>query len=299
MVSVIVCTHNRAHRLEQTLNSLQQMTVPADLAWELIIVDNNSSDNTKEVMDSFIDKSSLHVKYVIERNQGVSHARNMGIQEANGDIIAFTDDDCIVDRYWITSILKEFHSDESIAGIGGRVLLYNKMDRPISIRVHAERTILPSTDRILKLMIGCNMAFARPVFDEVGIFDTDFGVGSRFASSEDLDFLYRVYKKGLKIVYSPDILVYHNHGRRSDEQIKSLMQGYAIGRGAFYCKYILRGDKDIVYFAYEEMMSLLKGMMKRLIKGQSSTNQRVFLTAILVGFLHRLIKYKLNSRTKF
>jgi glycosyltransferase involved in cell wall biosynthesis len=298
---VIVCTHNRAHSLEQTLNSLQQMTVPVDLAWELIIVDNNSNDNTKDVIDSFIDKSFLHVKYVIERNQGVSHARNMGIQEASGHIIAFTDDDCVVDRYWIMSISKEFHADESIAGIGGRVLLYNKMDRPVSIRVHEEKTILSSTDRILKLMIGCNMAFARSVFDEIGIFDTDFGVGSRFASSEDLDFLYRVYKKGLKIVYSPDILVYHNHGRRSDEQIKSLMKGYAVGRGAFYCKYILMGDKDIRRFAYEETISLLKGMMKRRIKGQSSTNQRLFFTAILIGFMHRLMKiqYKLNSGAKF
>src|SRR5919109_2420377 len=107
MISVIVCTHNRAHRLEQTLNSLQQMTVPVDLAWELIIVDNNSNDNTKEVIDSFINKSSLHVKYVIERHQGISHARNMGIREARGHIIAFTDDDCIVDRYWITAISKE------------------------------------------------------------------------------------------------------------------------------------------------------------------------------------------------
>jgi glycosyltransferase involved in cell wall biosynthesis len=301
MVSVIVCTHNRAHRLEQTLNSLQQMMVLVDLAWELIIVDNNSSDNTKEVIDSFINKSSLHVKYVVERDQGISHARNMGIQEASGHIIAFTDDDCIVDRYWITSISKEFHKDESIAGIGGRVLLYDKMDRPVSIRVHEERTILSSADRILKLMIGCNMAFARPVFDEIGIFDTDFGVGSRFASSEDLDFLYRVYKKGLKIVYSPDILVYHNHGRRNDEQIKSLMQGYAVGRGAFYCKYILRGDKDIIHFACKEMISLLKGMMKRLINGQSSTNQRLFFTAILGGFMYRLIKikYRLNTGRKF
>jgi glycosyltransferase involved in cell wall biosynthesis len=297
MVSVIVCTRNRAHRLEQTLNSLQQMTVPVDLAWELIIVDNNSSDNTKEVIDSFMNKSSLKVKYVIERDQGLSRARNMGIQEASGNIIAFTDDDCIVDRYWITSISKEFHADESIAGIGGRVLLYNKMDRPVSIRVHEERTILSSTDRILKLMIGCNIAFARSVFDQIGMFDTDFGAGSRFASTEDLDFLYRVYKKGLKIVYSPDILVHHNHGRRNDEQIKSLMHGYAVGRGAFYCKYILGGDKDIIHFACSQMTSLLKGIIKRFIKGQSSVNQRLFFVSILIGFMYRLIniKYKIKN----
>jgi hypothetical protein len=104
----------------------------------------------------------------------------------------------------------------------------------------------------------------------------------------------------LKIVYSPDILVYHNHGRRSDEHIKSLRRGYAVGRGAFYCKYILRGDKDIIHFACKERISLLKGMIKRLIKGQSSTNQRLFFAAILVGFMYRLIriKYKLNSTTK-
>ena len=276
------------------------MTVPVDLSWELIIVDNNSSDNTKEVIDSFLNKSSLNVKYVIEKHRGLSHARNTGIQEASGNIIAFTDDDCIVDRYWITSISKEFHSDESIAGIGGRVLLYNKMDRPVSIRVHEEREILSSTDRIVNLMIGCNMAFARPVFDEIGIFDTDFGAGSRFASTEDLDFLYRVYKKGLKIIYSPDILVYHNHGRRNDEQIRLVMKGYAVGRGAFYCKYILLGDKDIIRFAYSEISSLIKGIMKRLIMGQSSANQRLFFTSILIGFMFRLmqIKYEPNNNTK-
>jgi GT2 family glycosyltransferase len=300
MVSVIVCTHNRAHRLEQTLNSLQQMTVPFDLLCELIIVDNNSSDNTKEVIDNFRNKSSLNIKYVFERGQGLSRARNMGIQEASGNIIAFTDDDCIVDRYWITSISKAFHTDESIAGIGGRVLLYNKMDRPISIRIYEERATISSTDRIIKLMIGCNMAFARPVFDEIGLFDTDFGAGTRFASTEDFDFLYRVYKRGLKIIYSPDVLVYHNHGRRNDEQIRSLIKGYAVGRGAFYCKYILMADKDVTHFACSEISSLIIGMIKRFVKGQSSTNQRLFLRSILVGFMYRLVKIRseVNAGTK-
>jgi GT2 family glycosyltransferase len=294
---VIVCTHNRAHRLEQTLNSLQQMTVPFNLPWELIIVDNNSSDDTKEVIDNFVNKSSLNIKYVFERGQGLSRARNMGIQEASGNIIAFTDDDCIVDQYWITSISKEFHADESIVGIGGRVLLYNKMDRPISIRVYEERDILSSTDRIFKLMIGCNMAFARRVFDEIGLFDTDFGAGTRFASMEDIDFLYRVYKKGLKIIYSPDVLVYHNHGRRNDEQIESLNKGYTVGRGAFYAKYILMADKDVIHFACSEISSLIKGMIKRFLKGQSSTKQRLIFRSILLGFMCRLVKINYEPNT--
>ena len=288
MISVVVCTHNRAYRLEQTLKSLQEMTVPVGLSWELIIVDNNSSDNTKEVIGNFIDKFDLNVKYVVERQQGLSYARNMGVHEASGTIIAFTDDDCIVDRYWITSISKEFHSDESIAGIGGCVELYNKMDRPVSIRAHKGKMILSSIDRLFNLIIGCNMAFARPVFDEIGGFDTDFGAGTRFASTEDIDFLYRTYKKGLKIVYSPDVLVYHNHGRRSDEQIKALYKGYAIGRGAFYCKHILMADKTVFHLAYSELSSLIKQIIKRSIKGQLTANQRLFFIYIIIGFICRL-----------
>jgi glycosyltransferase involved in cell wall biosynthesis len=290
MISVVVCTHNRAYRLGQTLKSLQEMAVPVGLPWELIIVDNNSNDSTEQVINNFTNKFDLNVKYVAERRQGLSYARNMGVQEASGAIIAFTDDDCIVDRHWIASISKEFHSDASIAGIGGRVELYNKLDRPVSIRVHKEKMILSSIDRLFNLIIGCNMAFVRPVFDEIGMFDTDFGAGSRLASSEDIDFLYRAYKKGLKIIYSPDVLVYHNHGRRSDKQIKALYKGYAIGRGAFYCKHILMTDKAVLHLAYSELASLIKRIIKRLINGQLTVYQRIFFVYIILGFMYRLKK---------
>jgi glycosyltransferase involved in cell wall biosynthesis len=292
MISVIVCTYNRAHRLEQTLKSLQEMAVPVGLPWELIIVDNNSSDNTQEIVDGFINKPDLNAKYITERHQGISYARNIGIQESSGNIIAFTDDDCIVDRHWIASISRGFQSGESISGIGGRVELYNKMDRPVSVRIYREKMTLSSIDRLFNLIIGCNMAFARHVFDEVGMFDTDFGVGTKFASAEDSDFLYRAYKKGLKVIYSPDILVYHNHGRRNDEQINQLYKGYAIGHGAFYCKYILMADKEVLRLACSEVSSLMKQIAKRSIKGQSSARQRLFLISIVVGFMYRLIMTK-------
>jgi glycosyltransferase involved in cell wall biosynthesis len=292
MISVIVCTRNRAHRLEQTLKSLQVMAAPVDLPWELIIVDNNSSDNTKEVIDGFTKESNVNIKSVVERHQGLAHARNMGVYKSSGNILAFTDDDCIVDRHWITSILKEFQSGELISGIGGRVELYDTMDRRVSIRVCKEKTVFDSVDRIFNLIIGCNMAFARSVFDKVGMFDTDFGAGTRLAAAEDSDFLYRAYKEGLKIIYSPDVLVYHNHGRKSDEQIRELYKGYAIGHGAFYCKYILRADKEVFHLACSEVLSLIKQTIKRFANRQSSTHQRLFLRSIATGFLYRLVKIK-------
>src|SRR5215475_13817911 len=292
MISVIVCTYNRAYRLEQTLKSLQEMEVPCGLPGELIIVDNNSSNNTKKIVDDFINKLDLNAKYITERHQGLSYARNIGIQESAGDIIAFTDDDCIVDRHWITSISRGFQSGKAIAGIGGRVELYNQMDKPVSVRTYREKMTLSSIDRLFNLIIGCNMAFARYVFDEVGMFDTDFGVGAKFASAEDSDFLYRAYKRGLKIIYSPDVLVYHNHGRRNDEQINELYKGYAIGHGAFYCKYILMADKEVLRLACCEVSSLVKQIVKRSVNGQSSARQILFLVSIVLGFMYRLIRIK-------
>jgi GT2 family glycosyltransferase len=134
------------------------------------------------------------------------------------------------------------------------------------------------------------MAFSRRVFDEVGMFDIDFGAGTWSASSEDSDLLYRVYKKGLKVIYYPDVLVYHNHGRRTISQVKSLNKGYAKGRGAFYCKYILMGDIGVFKLAYSEIFSLIKRIIKGAFKGGSSGKQRLILTAILTGFTGKLIK---------
>jgi glycosyltransferase involved in cell wall biosynthesis len=290
MISVLVCTRNRSHSLQQTLKSLQEMVVPIGLPWELIIVDNNSSDNTRETAKNFIHNSDLNVKYVMEINRGLSHARNRGIEESRGKIIAFTDDDCIVNQDWLTAIAKNFSSDASLFGIGGRVELYNQTDIPVSIRRCNEQVIFSSIDKIFSLIIGCNMAFSRQAFDIVGMFDIDFGAGTRFASAEDSDFLYRIYKKGLKITYYPDVVVYHNHGRRNNSQIKSLNEGYAKGRGAFYCKYILMGDMGIFRLAYSEILFLMKVITKKIINGQSSAKQRLVFMSILSGFMCRLIK---------
>ena len=95
-ISVVIPTFNRAEILREALISLAKQT---RLPEEVVIVDNNSSDNTKEVAESF--SPQLNIKYVMERTQGTSTARNTGIKSASGDIIAFIDDDCLADREWL------------------------------------------------------------------------------------------------------------------------------------------------------------------------------------------------------
>lgn len=287
-ISVVICTRNRAESLKKTLDSLRAMDVP-DFSWELIVVDNNSTDNTREIVDEYKIKSGLNVVYVFEKKRGLANARNAGIKKAKGEIIAFTDDDVIVDKNWLSCIVNEFESDSSISLMGGRVELYDPNDQPVTIRTLKERRYFTSLDQLFSLIPGCNMAFRRTVLEALKNFDPSFGAGTRLQSAEDSDFFYRAYKRGFRMAYSPDFLVYHNHGRRTEEQVHRLKKGYVIGRGAFYCKYILRGNIEIMKMALQEFRSLLKGFIKNLILFRATYMQRMMMYALLTGIIYRIL----------
>src|SRR5262249_1481610 len=133
-ISVIVCTRNRCHKLARALRSIDSAKIPANIAAELIVVDNNSSDRTREVVAEFSRESNIPVRYVVETSQGLCFARNRGIQESSAEILAFTDDDCVADANWITNISNAFLEAPNLAVVGGRVDLYSQDDRPVSIR---------------------------------------------------------------------------------------------------------------------------------------------------------------------
>ena len=178
-ISVIICTYNRAESLKRALNSIIEMSVPEDLSWELIIVDNNSSDNTKEVVEKFKTESGLNVSYVFEKEQGLSNARNRGVKEAKGEIIAFIDDDVIVDRNWLINIHKAFEIYNPVV-IGGKVLIHiespvpkwfsNAVSDPLGGFDRGDNIIVADNQYNGMIGIGANMSFKREIFDKVGFF---------------------------------------------------------------------------------------------------------------------------------
>ncbi len=115
-VSVVIATCNRASWLQDTLLSLTAQTRPPD---EVVVVDNGSEDTTKEVISSFGDR--LNIKYIYEAVRGIPYARNRGIRNASGDIIAFIDDDCIADENWLKYIEIPFIRDPNVGAVGGLV----------------------------------------------------------------------------------------------------------------------------------------------------------------------------------
>lgn len=118
-VTIAICTWNRAELLRQTLQSLLQMTVPNDLDWEIVLVNNNCTDHTSEVIASF--RSRLPLRDVVEPLQGHSHSRNRAISESHGDYIVWTDDDVVVDKDWLTAYLVAFRQQPEASFWGGSI----------------------------------------------------------------------------------------------------------------------------------------------------------------------------------
>jgi GT2 family glycosyltransferase len=250
-VSVIVCTYNRCEKLRRSLEAIAAAALASEIPVEMIVVDNNSSDATEAVVEAFARASPIPVRRVLESSQGLSYARNRGIREAQGDIIAFTDDDCIADPGWIAAIAKEFAAAPEVMIVGGRVDLHAPEDRPVTIRPIDERVRYSSADQIYGHIIGCNMTFRRRLVDRIGGFDP--ALGDRYGvTADDIDFAYRALRSGAGIVFAPDARVRHDHGRRTDAEIARLQRTYLRGRGAFYLKHAWR-DRRILKHLYWEL----------------------------------------------
>ena len=103
-ICVILCTYNRASRLAEALKSIMASALPADVEWKILVVDNNSTDQTRNVATEFCDRYPSRFRYLFEPRQGKSHALNAALQESRAEILAFTDDDVTVEPEWLRNL---------------------------------------------------------------------------------------------------------------------------------------------------------------------------------------------------
>lgn len=221
-VTIVLCTYNRAASLRLTLASLAAQITPADLTWDLLVVDNNSTDATRRVIDDFIATARMSVRSLFVARQGLSHARNAGVLASSGDIIGFTDDDVHTAEDWVANIATVMMRDEAEI-LGGRILPawlapppawleHRSFHGMLTIAAQATRVPVPNAHRA-PCVWGANMAFRREVFDKVGLFDTRRGlVGTRRYAGEDTELVERALAAGFRAVYDPSIIVWHRIG---------------------------------------------------------------------------------------
>ena len=206
-VSVVITTHNRCALLAQTLECvLHQATC---VAYEVIVVDNNSSDQTPQVVAKYAAAQGVPIRYLFEPRQGVSHGRNAGIGRARAGLIAFVDDDCCAASNWLTTMKEVFDDRPDIDCVGGKVLPHwvtrppAWLDRrhwsPVALTDHGG-CVLRVNARTPVCLIAANLGVRREVFDRVGLFSPDF------SRSEDHEWELRFYSAGGQAMYVPGLV---------------------------------------------------------------------------------------------
>jgi glycosyltransferase involved in cell wall biosynthesis len=213
-VSVVVASYNGARTLQACLESLQRLNYPD---YEVILVDDGSTDNTPEIARLY-----PKVRYLRHNsNLGLSVARNTGVEAANGEIIAFTDSDCRPDEDWLYYLMGDLLHGE-FAGVGGHNLL-----PPEDSWVAAAVMVSPGgpahvmlTDRVAEHIPGCNMAFYKWALLEIGCFDPLFR-----KAGDDVDICWRLQQRGYKIGFSPGGFVWHYRRSRVRDYLRQ-QHGY-------------------------------------------------------------------------
>jgi glycosyltransferase involved in cell wall biosynthesis len=213
-LSLIVCTYNRADSLRETLQSLRSLNVDR-LEGEIILVDNNSSDGTREVVDGFLPHAPLPSRYLFEPRQGLSHARNAGIDAATGDVLVFCDDDVLVDAAWLQEIAHAF-AQENPAALGGKILPKWQAPPPhwLGPALHGFLALLDHGDAPIRMaepiLWGANLAVRRDVFDTIRFHGGLGRSGDKLYNGEDSELLQQLIERDERVIYWPRAVVHHN-----------------------------------------------------------------------------------------
>jgi len=201
MISVIIPTYNSEKTIESCLKSLLKQSFPRK-NYEIIIVDDGSNDRTLRIV------SKYKVRIFRQKHSGPAVARNMGVKHSKGNIILFTDADCVPDKNWIKRVTEPF-KNEQIVGVAGAYKTLNKnklMARFAGYEIEERHEGMKKLDSI-DFVGTYNCAYRKSIFSKFGGFDKSFSE----ASGEDTELSFRISKAGYKIVFQSKAIVYHLH----------------------------------------------------------------------------------------
>lgn len=235
MLTAIICTYNREKYIRPLLEALAANDLPRS-EYEILLVDNNCQDNTHAVCEAFAAANpEVQFRYTVEKEQGLSAARNCGIREAKGDIIVYVDDDATVDPHYLRTYAEHFAHNPRTMACGGPIIpLFEMNGDPTGTiesyklgRVLSEPAWMTSYTRALlcawmdygtcvreyprgRYPGGGNSAFRKEVFDQVGLFNTELGrKGGNLMGSEEKDIFDKMHRLGMQVLYLPSPVLHH------------------------------------------------------------------------------------------
>ena len=218
-ISIVIPTFNRAEYLRVTLDSVASVVARYGKPVEILVVNNRCTDATDEIVIAFQHvHPALDIQLLYEKRQGLSHARNTGIEHSHGDIICFLDDDVFIPEQWLVELLKDFTLDNNIGCVAGRIkLCWPEKIKPdwIDEKYYGfyGQFEYGDTSYILtpgEIFYGGNFAITRQVVETIGGFNTSLGrKGASLLSGEDTDYTRRLFQAGYAIAYSAAGFIYH------------------------------------------------------------------------------------------
>jgi glycosyltransferase involved in cell wall biosynthesis len=285
VVSVVIPTRGRPDLIGR---SVRAVLANDHADFDVVVVDQSDDDRTGEIVRALA-QADARLRYVHTMPPGLSRAYNVGIRMTAAPVLAFTDDDCVAARDWISSVARAFEEDP------GAEMLYGTVALPPELRASAgEVPILPiaSAERLdgrngFRIYgMGANYALRRSLFERIGGFDEILGGGGPLRSSQDFDFQFRAYRAGAVVLLRPEVIVEH-YGLRTPEQWPSTLRAYCIGNAAFYAKHIRCGDRVAAARLGRSVLTLVGRQVRHLID-RSRPSQAAHLRAYLDGTLESL-----------
>jgi GT2 family glycosyltransferase len=237
-ITAAICTHNRAALLPAAIESLLAQSLPPT-DYEILVIDNASTDDTPQIIQRYLKvPGSVTLRSAVQPVLGLSHARNLGVEMAAGEIIAFMDDDAVATPGWLEVLLNAYAAFPTTWAAGGKVLLQWQAARPEwltdDLLPGLSMFDLGDDTRVLgprEFLWGTNCSFRCRAFIEIGMFRTDLGRrGSRLLGQEDMELQQRIYRLGKQIIYVPNALVYHQVERSRLRRRYFVARAYGSGR---------------------------------------------------------------------
>jgi GT2 family glycosyltransferase len=252
-MSVVVPTIGRAALLEECIASIAACSPPPD---EILVVDQSGDPAVAAVVARF---EAAGARLLVATFRDRSLAVNLGMREARHELVAVTDDDCVVDPSWIERASEHLGADVATI-VTGRVLPLGEAVAVPSL-VGTDQPCDYTGGLHYDVLFGCNMACSRSRFLDLGGFD------ERVKLAEDNDFCYRWLRAGHRLHYEPSMLIWH-HAWRTPEQLAIHFRGYARGQGIFYAKHLRRGDPAVLHFVAQDLRRAARAMVARLVRGR-------------------------------
>ena len=234
IVSILLCTCNRAEHLRQTLIAMRDLEIPDSLPTELLIVDNASRDETPRVVQE-VDIPGLTVRYLYEGTPGQATARNTGMDAAKGDIFLWTDDDVRPSHKWIEKMCEPLLSGKA-DGVAGEVRMADYLERPWMEELHCNSLADTRYAGQETTLTGANMGFVRKVRDRVPLFDPELGPGA-LGFMDDYLYSYQLREAGFTIERVKDAVMSHHFDVSRLQRRAWLRYTELAGRSIAYVRY--------------------------------------------------------------